>query len=456
MPSLAERIERAEREEVVDQLGPGEDRPHALEQRADLGGAPQAAADLALPVGWRRVPAGERARHLRVVVRVDVGELEHLALRTRHRVAVLVDQPVEDHALDDRPPLVVRAGLAARPLRDAAAVPARDPQAHAVEPERDVLARRSLAVCECPLEHARHPHVALHRRGDGILGPDRGEDRLQPGHGRELDLVLAERRQDLLDVAQEHGARSHEEDTVARELAAVGVEEVRRPVERDRGLAGAGAPGDDQRARQIGAHGLVLLGLDGGHDVAHATGALSLERREQRTLAHDGETGLTNGSRVEHLVVEADDLTAPLGQDVAATQYAHPGDRGRPVERLGDRRPPVDHQRGVLGVVDAEPSHVEALGVVEVEPPEAERRVADVQRGEPALGGLDRDVPFEPGLVGSAAAHVRVGLGDRGGRGPHRLQALVDRVEVGLLGDDLGVLSGWRHKWLRTTGSRRV
>ncbi len=444
----------------MDQLGARQDGPHPLEEGADLGGAPQAAADLPLPLRRWRLPAGERARDLGVVVAVDVPlnvrELEHLALGARHRVAVLLEQPIEDHALDDRAPLVVGTALASRPLRDAAAVPARDSQAHAVEGEGHVLARRSLAVRERAIEHGRHPHVALDRRGRRILGADGGEAGLQPGDRGELDLVLAEGRQDLFDVAQEHRARTDEEHPVDPQLTAVGVEQVRSAVERDGGLAGARAARDDQGAGQLGPDGLVLLGLDRGHDVAHPAGALPLERREQRALTHDGEARVVGGLGVEHLVVETDDLPTALGQDVAAAQHTHPGDRGRPVERLGDGGAPVDHQRGVLGVVDAQPAHVEAQSVIEIQSSEAERGLTDVERGEPALGGLDGDVAFEPGLVRPTTTHVGVGLGDRGRRGPHGFQPLVHRVEVGLLGDDLGVLSGWRHKWLRTTGSRRV
>ena len=50
---------------------------------------------------------------------------------------------------------------------------------------------------------------------------------------------------------------------------------------------------------------------------------------------------------VEHLVVEADDLAALAGDEVAAAHDRHRLDRGGPVEGLGDRRAPVDDERRV-------------------------------------------------------------------------------------------------------------
>src|SRR5439155_1514614 len=71
---------------------------------------------------------------------------------------------------------------------------------------------------------------------------------LQPPDRGELDLVLAQRRQHLLDVTEEHRARADEQDAVAPELPPVGVEEVRGAVQRHRGLAGARTSPHDQRA----------------------------------------------------------------------------------------------------------------------------------------------------------------------------------------------------------------
>ena len=115
-------------------------------------------------------------------------------------------------------------------------------------------------------------------------------------------------------------------------------------------------------------------------------------------------------SLVEHLVVEADELAALAGDEVAPAHDAHRLDRGRPVERLGDRRPPVDDERGVLRVFDREPPDVPVVDPesLHVEAAEHERRVADVEVGEAALGDVPGDVALEPGLVGAAGSHVGV------------------------------------------------
>jgi hypothetical protein len=65
----------------------------------------------------------------------------------------------------------------------------------------------------------------------------------------------------------------------------VGVEQVRRPVQRHRGLAGARPALDHQHARQVGPDDPVLLALDGLHDVAHPAGPAGVEGGQQRRLA---------------------------------------------------------------------------------------------------------------------------------------------------------------------------
>ena len=56
-------------------------------------------------------------------------------------------------------------------------------------------------------------------------------------------------------------------------------------MQRDGRLAGAGPARNHEDAGQVGADGLVLLGLDGRDDVAHAAGAVAFERGEQGALA---------------------------------------------------------------------------------------------------------------------------------------------------------------------------
>ena len=82
---------------------------------------------------------------------------------------------------------------------------------------------------------------------------------------------------------------------------------------------------------------------------------------------------------------------------------------------------------------------VPARPVLHVEAAEHQRRVADVEVGEPALGDVPGDVALEAGLVGAAGPHVGVGGAHPLGRGSHRLQPGVRGIDIGLLGSELGV-----------------
>ena len=173
-------------------------------------------------------------------------------------------------------------------------------------------------------------------------------------------------------------------------------------MQRHGGLAGARPALDDQDAGQVGADHPVLLGLDGGDDVAHPAGpALPQGGQQGGVTVEGGLLGLRQGVEVEHLVVEADDLPA-VGQQVPAADDAlGVGGRG-PVEGLGGRGPPVDQQRLVVGFRQAEAADVVPGAVVHVEAPEAQRQVADVEGGEPVLQVDGQGVAFLAPLVGAA------------------------------------------------------
>ena len=218
-------------------------------------------------------------------------------------------------------------------------------------------------------------------------------------------------------------------------------------MQRDRGLAGAGTAGDDQHAGQVGADRLVLLGLDRGDDVAHAAGAVAFERGEQRALAHDrGSPTASAASWSNTSSSRPTQLAALRGEEVPAAHDAHRLDRGRPVERLGDRRAPVDDERGLVVVGDRDAADVVPVAVgggagvvgLQVEAAEHQRGVADLEVGQAALGVGDGDVALEPGLVGPAPAHLGVALGDPPGGRPHLVEPVVGPVDVALLGRELG------------------
>ena len=81
----------------------------------------------------------------------------------------------------------------------------------------------------------------------------------------------------------------------------------------DGGLAGAGAALDDEDAVRLAGDQAVLVGLDGGDDVAHVLVAAALELLEQdvRDAVDD-----VAGRAVERLVVEVEQRAA-LGAEAA-------------------------------------------------------------------------------------------------------------------------------------------
>ena len=86
------------------------------------------------------------------------------------------------------------------------------------------------------------------------------------------------------------------------------VEQVGGAVQRDGRLAGPGAAGDHEDARQGGPDRLVLLGLDRGDDVAHPAGAVPARaRRAAHPRPIDREPAGCGGVGVEDLVVEPDE-----------------------------------------------------------------------------------------------------------------------------------------------------
>ena len=110
----------------------------------------------------------------------------------------------------------------------------------------------------------------------------------------------------------------------------------------------------------------------------------------------------------EQLVLEIEQGAAAR-REVPTTREAHGLRAGGPVERLGDRGPPVDHDRLLVAVGDAHSADVERLGVVVgvgVEATEDQRVVAQIELVQP-IGDVALDhLPFPPGLLGAALAHL--------------------------------------------------
>ena len=185
--------------------------------------------------------------------------------------------------------------------------------------------------------------------------------RLQPrdlgvglGHGRGalgdevaqragLHALLAEARQHVGDVGEVGLVRPDEEHAAAAvPEPRVGVEEVRRAVQRDDGLAGARTAVDDEGAARAGADDGVLVGLDRAEHVAHPRRPAAAEAGDERRLVVERGVPL-EAVGGEHLVpVVGDPAAGPAV--AAAAREPHRVGVGGAEERLGRGGAPVDEQ----------------------------------------------------------------------------------------------------------------
>ncbi len=160
----------------------------------------------------------------------------------------------------------------------------------------------------------------------------------------------------------------------------------------------------------------------------------------------------------EALVLDPDHL-APLEGEVPTQDETLGVAPGRPVEGLGDRRPPVDDQRLVVGVVDGEATDVEDLGRrplpslavsgrarrpapidrPAVDPAEGERLVADVELLEAGEARPHDHVALGAGLERAALPQVEHALEHRVGVAAHGVEPRVRGVDELLLGLSLRV-----------------
>ena len=263
-----------------------------------------------------------------------------------------------------------------------------------------VARQRALSRAHRACDDARHPRVAL-ELGD-VVGLARADLDLghEPRDRRQGHARLAERRQHLLDVAEEQRVRPDDEHALALEREAVRVEQVRRAVQRDGGLPRAGPALDHQEARQRRADDLVLLALDRGHDVAHLARPRLAERGEEGAGAPEGEAVLHEAvlgraldlravragavGLGEVLVFDAEHLAVP-DLEVASAREPERLDARRAVEGLGDRCAPVDDERLEVLAGHGDASDVERLARRAVgrrrgvDATEAQRLVADVE-----------------------------------------------------------------------------
>ena len=381
------------------------DRPARIDGVADLG-QPRALlvlADATLPV--------RAARLLGEAHREHVHELAREAL-ARHVVGAAGALRVAPGAIDvgaaQNDPAVPHAQLLVA-LRQPRQAPDRLPQDP--RPGGQALEAREGGV--------------LHRRG--------AHARHQRPHGPGHDPRLAQGGENGLDVAQEYAGRAHQEHAGALQPLALGVEQVGDAVQGDGRLARAGPSLDHHQAPVGRADDLVLLGLDGRHDVAHPALARRVERAHQGALARELQVLAVGVGGVQQLVLQRRHR-ALARRDVAAAHHTARLHGRRLVEGLRRGGPPVDEQgRSVVGG-HGDPPHVADRAVFHVEAPEDEALLHALQARRHAAQVLGQGLALRPRLrVARAVGGVgpRLALAVRGAQG---VEAPVRAVHEVLLG----------------------
>ena len=248
----------------------------------------------------------------------------------------------------------------------------------------------------------------------------------------------------MLDVAEKGRIRPDHKDALALERKPMGVEQVGRPVQSHRHFACPRTSLHDQDSGQRAADDLVLLSLNGRHDVPHTARPRALEGGEQHLRAGEAQADARIRPRgVEQLILQVYD-PLPLGQEVTAAGEPHRMGARRPVERLGHGGPPVDHQRLLIAVGNGQPADVEGLrrlrgsGLGPIDPSEYQSLSADLKLLQPPEAVAHPDVTFRYGLK-SAPALAESVLQHGFRRGTHGREPFVRQVHVGLLGGNVGV-----------------
>ena len=199
------------------------------------------------------------------------------------------------------------------------------------------------------------------------------------------------------------------------------VQQVGRPVQPDGRLPGARAALHADRLRERGPDDLVLVRLDGGHDVAHGAGAGPFDLR-----LHQARQPLDALPPAEQLVLDRRDLSAVETESSAPAQSKRIAPRGQ-VEAPGRVGPPVHDHR--VGDPDAERAFpvLQQRGVLEP-------GVVAVAIDLGCFGRLGGDLVEDGQVISLIAELVVIALVDMDelARVQHPVLALVDAVNVQL------------------------
>jgi hypothetical protein len=284
-----------------------------------------------------------------------------------------------------------------------------------------------------PAHDRRHAGVGLDRGRLRAVGPGHRDLRDQALDRPLGDVHLAQSRQHVTDEGQVRGTGADDQHPVPGQPLAVLVEQEGGAVQADGRLAGPRAALDAERLAQRRPDQVVLLGLDGGDDVAHRADARPFDLGDQHTVG--GGPGLGLVQQVEDLVLDRGQGASPVAEPAPDQDAVAPG-RAGPVERVGEPGPPVDDHRVALLVAHVAAAHVEPRlgrvgpGVV-VQPPEEQPGPAVVAQGGDPLA--------EPPLHRLGGIGVGPGGPQRPGPPPHRRQAPPGILQHLPLGEQLGI-----------------
>jgi hypothetical protein len=176
-----------------------------------------------------------------------------------------------------------------------------------------------------------------------------------------LHAALAQRRQHVADVVEEHLVGPHHQHAVAHQPTPVLEQQEGRTVQAHRGLARAGAALHHETLVERGPDDDVLLGLDGSDDLAHRAGARGADLGEHR-IGDAGSGSLVIGV-VELLVEVRGQLAIRQREPATVCETERVSVRGS-IERGRDRCPPIHHHRVVLVVLDVAATDVPAVARV--------------------------------------------------------------------------------------------
>ena len=415
-------------EQIVQQVGGREHWPHAFECLTHLGHV----ANTFLHLSWGDLAVAPRCGH-----------------RCPH------------FAFDPAARRVVAAEAALSGANDAGCFLLAQAQITGAEPNNEVFSQRALAIGDGLVDDHRHAQIALGASGKGRIVATPRDVMHEIGEHNLLDAGLAKRRQHALDVAQEHTVGANDQDTLVFERESECVEQVGSAVQRNHGLAGARPTLHHQHAGLRRADDFVLLTLDGGNNVAELTRATALEHGQQRAVATKARTGLalnvvfltnTEMASTKEFILDAEQV-APLHGEVTTARKAHRFAASGPVERLGHRRTPIDHDGFAIVVGNGQTTDVKALdnrgfigrgfachGVaVAIDTSKDKRCIAQIELGETIHQGLVEHIALVTGLNG-AAQRAFVDVAQLPGVGSTGLETPVGVVDVGLFVCEIGVL----------------